>query len=285
MAVKHRLPITKVEGVAAGSTATIEVPIGPRYHAIVLEYDTSTAGGPTEANMEAEITEIRLEIDEITQRVCSAAQLFDINRTKGIAPVVGDGSNPGYLPIFFSEPQRLTKIEREATACGTAGINSMRLQVDIASGASSPSLKAYAIVDYKAEAPVGIVKWKRGTITVAGTGELPYRLDTTKGDSYQGLFFFENTAGDIDDVLLEWDGVKLYDLTENQLAAFMNNEGVTQVSKLVHIPLDFNSPSDAVPTVKLVNGSPVRVQEFLATLNMAQAANVTLIREMVGTPD
>ena len=111
MAIKRRIPLNQIEGVTAGGTAIINLPIGPRYHSIVLEYATSTAGGPTEANCEAELTEMRVLIDGVTQRKASAAQLFDINRTKGITPNVG--ANIAYLPLFFSEPQRETKAKQE----------------------------------------------------------------------------------------------------------------------------------------------------------------------------
>lgn len=283
MAVKRKIPLNQIEGVVAGGTAIVNLPRGPRYHAIVLEYKTSTSGGSTEANMEAELLEVRVDVDEVTQRKASASEIFDINRTKGITPNVG--SAVGYLPIFFSEPQRETKAKKEATAFGTMGVDSFKIEVDIASGASAPILGGYAIIDDVSEPPAGIVKWKRNVITVGATGELVYKLDTEKGESYQGIYLFENTAGDIDDILLEWDGTKLEDMLDTQIGDDLANLGIPQVSKLVHLPLDQNNPEDAVPSVKSVNGQVTKVQEFLLTLNMGGANNVTIIRELVGSVD
>lgn len=289
MATKRLIPLNKIEGVTAGGTATIDLPTNVRYHGIFLEYDTDTSGGATEANMEAEISEVRINLEQVTQRKASSSQIFDINRTKNVTPTVGNGTAPGYIPLLFSEPQRATQIEQEATAWGMAGVRDFQIEVDIANNSGQvPSLKGFALVDDVPEPPKGIVKWKRNTITVGATGELPFSLSTETGESYQGLFFFENTDGDIDDLLIEWDGVKMYDLTEYQNVAIieqMFNGSFDTVSKLVHVPFDGNHPADALRTVKNLNGQQVRVQELICTLNMAQANNVTLIREMVGLPD
>lgn len=288
MATKRRIPLNKIEGVTAGGTATISLPTNYRYHGICLQYDTDTVGGATEANMEAEIGEIRLRLDEVDQRKFSAKQLFDINRSKGLTPTVGDGTAPGFLPIFFSEPQREIQVEREATAWGMSGVGDFDIEVDIVNNSSqTPSLKGFAIVDDVQEPPMGIVKWRRNTITVGATGELPYKLSTERGDSYQGLYFFETTAGDIDNLLLEWDGVKMHQLTEYQQQALVEQfaDGFDFVSGMYHVPLDGNHPADALRTVKTVNGKTTSVQELIATLDMGQAQNVTVISELVGLPD
>jgi len=288
MATKRIIPLNKIEGVTAGGTATIDLPRNVRYHAVVLQYDTDTAGGATEANMEAEILRVKCNLEQVTQREASAAQIFDINRTKGITPQVGDGTAPGYIPLLFSEPQRETAVEKEATAWGMLGVTDFQIEVEIADNSGqTPSLKGFAIVDDVQEAPQGIVKWKRGQLTIGATGETPFSLNTTGGDSYQGLHFFESSAGDIDSILLEWDGVKIYQLTEYQDNALISQfaDGYTSVSGLVHIPLDFNHPADVLRTVKTVNGVQQKVQEIIATINMGAANSVTLIRELVGTPD
>ena len=288
MATRRKIPLNKIEGVSAGGTAIIDLPKSVRYHGICLQYDTTTAGGATEANMEAEVGEIRVLLDEVTQRKATASQLFDINRTKGITPKVGNGTAPGFLPVFFSEPQRISQIAQEATAWGMLGVDDFQIEVDIINNAGqTPVLKGFAVVDDVPEAPMGIVKWKRNTITVNATGEIAYSLNLVNGDSHQGLFFFETADGDIDDVLLEWDGIKISQLTEYQQAAyiahFVNN--AVEVSGLVHVPLDDNNPADALRSVKTINGVKQSVQEVIATLNMAAANNVTLVRELIGVPD
>ncbi len=288
MATKRVIPLNKIEGVTAGGTATIDLPTNVRYHGIMLQYDTSTAGGATEATMETEISDVRVNIEQVTQRKASAAEIFGINRTKGQAPTVGDGTLEGFIPLHFSEPQRDRQLEQEATAWGMGGVRDFQIEVDIADNAAqTPNLKGFALVDDVQEAPKGIVKWKKNTLTVGATGETPFSLSTETGDSYQGLHFFEQAAGDIDNLLIEWDGIKIFQLKESQFAPFLNHfaRGIDLVSGQVHVPFDLGHPADALRTIKDINGSRVRVQELIATLTMGAANNVTLIRVMVGLPD
>lgn len=284
MAVKRWIKLTQITGVGPGSTATVNLPVGLRYHQLHFEYTTNTGGGPTEANMETELKEFRLNIDGVTQRRCSMAQLFDINRTKGKTPVVG--ASKGYAVFYFSEPHRETYVAREATAWGMAGVGTFQIEIDIHNnGGQTCTLKGWALVDDVQEPPAGIVKWKREVIQIAATGELTYKLDSGKGDSYQGLYFFEGAAGDIGNLRLLWDGVELYNGDEHVYDSLLPASDFIAVAGLFHVPLDHGNPSDVLPMAKVTNGRTMRVEEFLATLTMDAAANVTLVREVVGAPD
>lgn len=283
MARKRRIPLNNITGVAAGGRAVIDCPVDVRYHKIIARYTTATAGGPTEANMEAELTSWRLKLDGVVQREFSTAQLFDINRTKGKTPKVG--ATNGYATIFFSEPHRKTFVEREATAWGMQGVEKFQIEVDIASGAASPALTFFAEVDDVIEPPAGIVKWKRDVITVNATGEVTYKLDPGKGDSLQGLLFFEQAAGNIDNIRLTWDGVEMYNLNENVDDEFTATSDFTEVSALVHIAVDGNRPSDVLPSMKRLPDGRLTPINTYATLTMGAANNVTLIREVVGSAD
>ena len=283
MAKKRRIPLNNITGVSAGGRAVIDCPVDVRYHKIIARYTTATAGGPTEANMEAELTSWRLKLDGVVQREFSTAQLFDINRTKGKTPKVG--ATNGYATIFFTEPQRLTHVEREATAWGMQGVEKFQIEVDIAAGAASPALTFFAEVDDLVEPPSGIVKWKRDVITVNATGEVTYRIDPGKGDSIQGILLFEQAAGNIDNVRMTWDGVEMHNLNENVDDEFLATSDFVEVSALVHLAIDGNRPTETLPTMKrLSDGRLVNVNTFL-TLTMGAANNVTAIREMMGQAD
>lgn len=287
MATKRQIPLSRIEGVAAGGSPIIQMATNVRYHVIALEYTTTTAGGATRANMVAEIPEIRLLLEEVPQRKMSAYELFKSNEGKGVQVVEGDENSPGYLFIFFSEPQRGSTVMDESTAWGMLGVTDFQIEVDIVDAGQTVKLKAIALVDDVQEAPQGIVKWKKNVITIGATGEEPYAINTTNGDSIQSLMFFEDTAGDIDDILLEWDGIKISQLSMHQQAAMVSSvgNGTVLVDKMRHLVLDRNNPPDALRTVKTVNGTARKVQETIATLNMTAARNVTLIREVVGLPD
>jgi hypothetical protein len=287
MAVKRVVPLNQINGVAAGATATINLPVGPRrYHQLMLGYKTATTGGATEANIAAEIKEIRMNIDGVTQRRFTPAELFNMNRIKGKTPTVSASTAiPGYLTIFLTEPERWVNAEREATCWGMNGVGSFQIEIDIDEDADSPVLSGFALIDDVLAVPAGIVKWKKEIIQVTATGEISYQLDTNRGDSYQSLTFIEDTAGDIDAIELKWDGVQLYKDDENFAPELLNTSDFTKVSKYRHVPLSWNSLPNLVPTIKDTKSGRMKVGEFLATLTMGAAHNVTLIREVVGVPD
>ncbi len=285
MATKRWVQVKQVEAVGAGKTAIITPPTNVRYHALALKYGTDTAGGATEANMITELPDIEVYLGGVVQRKFSASELFKINKTKKQATVAG------WLPIFFSEPNRRTQIEQEMGAWGMAdvGPNGFQIEASIADNSGqAATLKCMALVDDKQEAPVGITKWRRNTITIGATGENEYKLNTQRGDSVQGLYMFEGTAGDIDSFRLEWDGLKIADVLETDVDAMLDTyfkQQYDKVSGVRHIPLDGGAPADVLRTIKYVDGKPQNIQELLLTLNMANAANVTMISELVGTPD
>jgi len=291
MAMKRQIPLTSINGVAAGATATIDLPRGPlRYHRISLGYKTATAGGATEATIGSEITEIRLLINGKIQRRFTPSQLFNLNRQKGKSPTVSSSTSvPGYLTMFFTEPQKKSKIEAELTCWGMANVQSFKMEIDIAAGATSPVITGFAHVDDLVQniETNGIIKWKKEIIQVAATGVLNYPLDVVTGDSYESVTFIENTAGDVSALLLQQDGLTIYQDDINVFVENLNIGDYTQVTKYRHVPLSGNMLFNVVPTVRKnpATGQFFRTGSFLAQLTMANAANVTAIREVLGAPD
>ena len=289
MAVKRWVPINQINGVAAAATAVANMVVGPRrYHITVWGYKTATVGGATEATMASEISEIRYNLDSVTQRKYKTQELFDLNRQKGKTPTVSASTSiPGYITVFLSEPQRRTTLQREATCWGMADISSFQVEFDISSGASSPVLSGFALIDDVNEVNGLIVKLKREIIQVSATGDVTYKLDTSRGDSYQSLTFKETTAGDIDNVKLNWDGIVLYQDDENFAVELLNISDFTKVTKYRHMPVSWNDLQNVIPTRKpdQQGNLTVPVGEFTATLTMAAAANVVCLREVLGRKD
>jgi hypothetical protein len=213
-----------------------------------------------------------------------------LNRQKGKTPTVSASTAiPGYLTVFFTEPQKKSKIEGELACWGMANVQKFKMEIDIAAGATSPVLTGFATVDDALQniEVNGIVKWKKEIIQVAATGDLNYQLDTSKGDSYESVTFVENTAGDISALELKWDGLTVYQDDINVFVENLNISDYTQVTKYRHVPLSGNMLGNLLPTVKRnpATGQLYKVGAFNAKLTMVNAANVTLIREIVGAPD
>ena len=132
-------------GVAAGSTATLNLPIGLTYHSLEL-----LRGGTSFTN--AHIEELRLKAEGREIMVMTGAQLDSIQQFEGMAAA---GTN--ITRLNFERYGLDTRGGRELTAIGTgyrqvldagAGdfnptpIQTLQLEVDIASAASAPTTRA-----------------------------------------------------------------------------------------------------------------------------------------------
>jgi hypothetical protein len=129
--VTRRLP--GFEGVAAGNTATLRVPLGPTYHQIYIPYSGATL---------AQLTNITVSINGIEfMRFRSGVELDRYNQ------YCGKAAASGVLTIDFEREVR-TKALRELTAVGTVGAaedggvipTTLTVSVDIAAAATAPAL-------------------------------------------------------------------------------------------------------------------------------------------------
>ncbi|HVV00274.1 MAG TPA: major capsid protein P2, partial [Verrucomicrobiae bacterium] len=105
---KKRIQIRNVQNVAASKTALINLPVGDRYHYVVLQHGYS-AGTNTIAAACSNITEIRVKVNGRVQRVISGTQLRDMNLLNGTQYDCTGLPNtaPGVsFPIFFREQWR-----------------------------------------------------------------------------------------------------------------------------------------------------------------------------------
>lgn len=264
--------------VAPGQTATISLPVGDLvYDEVLLVYGTATAGGPTEANMEAEITEVRVKVDGKVQRVFSAAQLFDINRVNGIAVA------NGFLPIFLAEPWRRSAQGEESLAWGTADVSTFTIEVDIDAGATSPTLEARIMVD-DARRPMGpIVKWRRFTVPVTAVGIVNVTT-LPKQDAYYRLHAF-STA--IDDIEITVDQKEVWKLTDGQARELFAEQGLGVPAALTSVIFDFTQRvADALAmNVPAGRNQTRKVSELRVDYNMSAATSFTLVTETLGLRD
>lgn len=151
--VKYTIPLRNIQNVASSRTALIDLPIGKRYHRIILEAGYA-AGTNTLVGMAAHIAEIRLKINGRVQRVYSGTQLRDLTLLQGVAYDWQGLPNtaPGVaIPIYLAEPWRTSPQQRDAMAWETSGWQSFQLEVELGAVGSqtalSQTLVAHAVVD------------------------------------------------------------------------------------------------------------------------------------------
>lgn len=267
-------PLPSFAAVAAGQTATLDIPARGTYYSLMLSYTTSTSGGATQANMETEITEIRLKINGKIQRRFSAEELFDINTYKGQTITAGK------LQIYFAEPWRQTVQGEEALAWPMGDVDTFQIEVDIANNSSQTCSLSASAQWNKNEAPMGpIVKWRKFTVPVSATG-ITNVTTFPKADAYMAI---HGHSANISDVEVTVDGEEVFDATLAEAQELQKNYGNSPVSGWFHIDYAYtNRVSDALP-MRATDGKAVA--EYRVDFNMSSAASFTAITETLGLRD
>ena len=136
----ERLPA--FQGIGAGNTATLNIPLGPTVHRFDIRCNADISG--TAKNLAPDdwasvIGDIRINVDGNTKIETTAEYL--VKR----AQFYGVDLRAGVLPIFLGMPWAQTAMGQDLTAYGTAqGMATFTMEVDIKDGAAINLLKCYA---------------------------------------------------------------------------------------------------------------------------------------------
>jgi len=278
---RRTVPIANIAGVAAGQKATIDIPLGRRYHTILLSY--SEGGVPAvQATMDAAITGIKVILNSRTVREYTAAELRVLNAVNG-APFAFQA---GVLPIFFAEPWRRTQQGEDLLAWPVypeLGINSFQIEVAIAAGRVGPALTAKAVIDQvdPKQVPFGpIISTRRRVVTPGAAGTFTL-LDMPKDlGNYRALQCFETAVNDISGVKATVDQLIAYDRTDAENTALLNIGGYVPQASMFHVIFDEDRRwADGLPMQK-ADGK--LVAEFTLEFDMAVANPFTIIAEILG---
>lgn len=285
---RKRLTLPSFQAVAAGQTAVINVPAVDSYHGIVLKYLTATAGLATQANVEAEIDEVRLKVNGKVQRTLSARQLFDMNSYHGIAPIPGGGAGVYMpLPFYFSEPWRRSVQGEDLLAWHMGDVETFQIEVDINAAAASPQLMALADRETSPldksgrPVPMGpIIKHKRYVLQPSAVGVYNAH-DLPKNDSYFAMHF---DSVDIDSIDLKIDGEDWFDgVSRLDLAQLYADQGF--VMNADWTVLDFASTGRVGHARPMIHAGGARVKDMRLDLDMGAAGAFDLITETFGLRD
>jgi hypothetical protein len=294
MAEKYPIKLRNVSNVGDSKTALIDVPVGPRYHYILLELGYSS-GTNTIAGALAHITEIRVLVNDRVQRVFSGVQLRDLNILNGTAfdcqglPNTAPGVS---LPIYFAEPWRKDSASQDALAWQSRNFKSFRIEVDLSAAIASsgtPTLVASAVVDdFIATDSMGkeitpmFVTMRRQQVAAAGTSFDITTID--KKGLLQQISLYPDSGGSnaATIVTVRRDGDIVRELTKSANFALLTNNDMTptasgRTSNIFDLVFDHDD---------LLNSSLVLqgVKEFTLTVEAASAmsGNMTFIVQRYG---
>jgi hypothetical protein len=164
----RNIKLPSFNGVGASQTAVLSVPVGPfTYHNLKLYY---TRGGTaaTSAQIEADITKVRLKINGTTELELTGEQARKLAAFYGLTAV------NGVIPLMFRRPMMKTVPAEEQAAIGTANVKTFDIEVDFSSSFSAGALVAYAAFEQAAK-PLGMFAGiKTFTIAPVASGDFEF---------------------------------------------------------------------------------------------------------------
>ena len=260
--------------VAAGQTATLDLPTGPVYHGLQLSYATGTAGGATAANIADEVTAVRIMVNGKVQRRFSGRDLIAINAYHG-RPF-----REGILPIYFAEPWRRSIQGEDALAWGTADVDTLQVEVDLGDAATNPKLSCRVTKD-DVRRPMGpIVKWRKYQvpITVAGVNTI---TNLPRTDPY---FALHCDSDEIKSLAVKVDQTDVLDGTRAQLHGEAIDFGA-KVPQADWTHIDFARTNRVADTQNMVDAAGMAVRELRFDFDMAAANSFDVVAEILGLRD
>lgn len=261
--------LQEISGVVAGQTATLKLPIGRTYFAVLLNYSGVTL---------AQMNEIRLVINgKVQQRYVGAAVMDAVNQFDLLAAAGG---------ILYWNLERMgmkTQAGQERTGLGTGlqpnltpgpdydpvKVSTLSIEIDIDGAAAAPVISAKALTG-PASATGPIRKIRKYSKSPSGAGD--YEIsDIPKGELIQRIIFDETN---INGVKIELDNITVFDrtLAENELLQ-ANGVRASQANYFICDWGERGHATDALPT---------NVSDFRVTLDMAGAATTGYHVETLG---
>lgn len=268
--LKTPLRMPSFDGVQAGQTATAKLPIGHKYHELIIVYTGVTL---------AQMTEIRVLANGKVIHRYSASDRDAMNQFDGRAAANGE------LVIPFDRYGLKAKQMNEETAlnAGPRGSNgrairSLHVEVDIDAAAAAPDLKIRALrskVDENS-GPGTVLHILKYTRDAAGAGEfeisdIPYGQRTSA--ALNRTFFAD--GDNLDKLEIERGGYTIFERTasENDRAQ-TDGIRVPQAGWYVYDTTEMGYGGDVVPLVGY--------QDFRYKCELAGAQTLVVYQETLG---
>lgn len=180
-------------------TVVVDLPVGPRYHAIWLGC-TNPGAGKVGTDL---IGEMRLKVNGKTQRTMTADELNKLNLLNGALYAckgIATAATEFHLPIWLAEPWRNNPASADGTAWGTGDVGTFQLEVDIkayaaaAAGLVAPTFKAMidnSLVNVNGvfrPAPLGVItKWLAFQLPIVAVSSWHDFTGLPKREFYQSV--------------------------------------------------------------------------------------------------
>jgi hypothetical protein len=280
---RQNLEITGINGVGDGSIASVDFTTGRRYHDFLFRVGCTAHPSPTWAQMHAMIRKITLLANSRPVREFTVAELEEVLRFNNMARPAGR------LPLFFSEPWRVTRAEEEFYALKADRLATLQLKVEFATTAQAGfSLAGLFFTGLQSFDQVradhgSFVHWVRVSppLTSAGVG---YWKDLERVGAYSRIHIL---SSDVNRVKVKVGSDEIFDKTksDNELLAAAYDYAADSANSF-NIAFDYTGyNSDSLVMSKEVSpGVFVPVESFeIEVTRTAGGGNLPALVEQIKT--
>ncbi|AWZ00522.1 hypothetical protein RHODOSMS8_00972 [Rhodobiaceae bacterium] len=228
----RQLKSPQVNGVGTGQTATLTFPTSGTFRDIHLLYKRAGVVA-TQAQMEAEIEEIRLNINGKTQQSWTVADLFKHNAFFGTPP-----ADDGFIPIILVQPHRRETAGEDVFAWGMGGVSTFTIEVDFAAGIV-PAITLDVYTDWSPiTTPLGLILKTRhiSQVAVAGVG----RLTVPNIDAQQNYLGWHIKSRDFSNLRPKLEGAELVNAPIEVLHKRLEQYGLVPQAGWTHLLADYD---------------------------------------------
>lgn len=175
------------KSLVAGSTSTIQVPLYGRIQSLILLFKKSDGTQPSQADIIADIENIRLSVNGSDIVNCKPYQLF--NLYKFLGSKIGNGDLNGAVELNIGKLVFTDPAVRKMFGFGSNDINSMQVHVTAKATISNDTGTVQAVTqrDKVAQNMNAYMKFQNYTQSFTGTGE--HTVDTLPKDLNSAYFF------------------------------------------------------------------------------------------------
>ena len=261
------------EGVAAGQTASLRLPIGQSYRKLFIAYSGVTL---------AQMLEMRIVVNgDVRHRIASVGTYIGLNVLDKMNQFEGRAAASGEFIFDFERYGLETALLREITKLGTGvlddpyKITTLTIEIDIDGAAAAPVLSARA--ERSGPAVVGdIIRTRLFQYNAPAVGEFEIS-DLPKGEVIQKVYFGAHVARAYSRLVVERDNFIEYDKTAAEISQSQNDGvRVPQTDFLVYDPSEDGEGAQFLAT---------NVQDLRFRLTVGVAGAVPIIVETIGRPD
>lgn len=305
-----------VKGQAFNTRATVELPVGPRYHRLVFEIEVSAAATGQHVALADVLGLINVKANGTSQRQILATELDHINTLNGAnyahnvdngaggATATG-GKHRFMLPMFFAEPWRKGWAAQESRALKTSWVdgshlNSLQLEFDIPAlnatniaAAATISFKVWTLTDAVAggldanKQPIAnINKYYRNFEPYTAAGDL-YLTRFAKRQAYEAIHLYTPTDT-ISNVKVTVDSVIKRDASkaanDNSLIYYdLNEAGIN--ANWYDVVFDMSDLVEDALFMTTSTGAPVQDFQVIPTVVGSAGPGIYVVNEVYGPLD